>query len=521
MGLGFAGGTKQGFADAISASGADKLLPRLDGALSGLGGGYIVGGFVRDSLLGRASADIDISVPGDAVAVARHVAAALDGRLVVLGTEVRVARVVLDTGSGGTAADGRPWQLDFSSLGGDLERDLARRDFTVNAIAIDLRRLLTGAGDVDSGRLGLLDPYDGTRDLERGLVRSTGETAFRADPARLLRAVRLAAELGFAVEDETRAQIRRHAHRISEVAGERVRGELVRLLNVPGSGRSLAELHRLGLLLQMVPELGPAGGFPQPKEHYWNVLDHSLMTAAAVDYLLREGPWEHAGWALESVPWSAETAAYFRSSAGACSGATLLKLAAVLHDIAKPQTRSVGDDGRVRFLGHARAGACKATSILTRLRFSAREIGAVRTMVQHHLRPVQMSQQGMPSARAIYRFFRDTGEAGTVGAGIGTLYLSLADHLATRGPMLDAEGWREHAAVVSYTLAKRAEERARPRPAKLVDGHDLMDAFGLRPGPRLGALLEAVREARAAGEVASRRDALEMVGSLLEAEGKT
>ena len=157
-----------------------------------------------------------------------------------------------------------------------------------------------------------------------------------------------------------------------------------------------------------------------------------------------------------------------------------------------------------------------AAALMERLRFSAREIGAVETMIRNHLRPVQMSPQGVPSARAVYRFFRDTSEVG-----IDTLYLSLADHLATRGPLLDPAGWREHTGMVDRVLAQRAEERTRPPQAKVVDGHDLMDVFGLPPGPRLGELLEAIREAHAAGEIDTRQEALDYARNLIQTEGKS
>jgi poly(A) polymerase len=511
MGLGFAGGVEQSFMDRLAGSGASPLLLRVQRLLDERGAtGYLVGGFVRDALLERATGDIDIAVTGDACHLARHVAGALGGTYVLLDADNLVARVVL---AADAAEDGRPWQIDFSSIEADLEKDLARRDFTVNAMAVDLAQLKCDPADVR-----LIDPFGGRADVDRRLVRSVAEGVFEADPVRLLRAVRLAAELGFSIEDSTQALMERDAPLASGVAGERVREELLRLLDVPGSGRFLTYLHRVGLLLALVPELAQAADTEQPPEHHWKVLDHSLMTAAAVDYVLHEGPWEHAGdWALESVPWSAEIADHFRRGVGgACTGAALLRLAAMLHDVAKPRTRSIEADGRMRFLGHPQEGASMAAAIMERLRFSGREIGAVETMVRNHLRPVQMSPQGVPSARAVYRFFRDTAESG-----IDILFLSLADHLATRGPLLDPDGWREHTGIVERALARRVEEQARPGQVKLVDGHDLMDVFGLQPGPQLGGLLEAVREARAAGEIGTRQEALDHVRNLIQTEGKS
>jgi poly(A) polymerase len=238
----------------------------------------------------------------------------------------------------------------------------------------------------------------------------------------------------------------------------------------------------------------------------------------AVDFLLRQGDWKYADEEiLAAVPWSDELAEYFeRNISSASTGGALLRLAALLHDIAKPQTKTIEPDGRMRFLGHAQEGASLVVAILERLRFSTRETKLVETMVKYHLRPMQMSQEGLPTNRAVYRYFRDTGEVG-----VDTLFLNLADHLATRGPHLDRAGWLEHIGIVNYLLEKYNEQQSRPRTIKLVNGHDLMNTFGLNPGPLLGELLESVREAQAAGDVDTREGALEYVRKQLIAREDT
>jgi len=380
-------------------------------------------------------------------------------------------------------------------------------------MAIDMGELVN---DCRGARL--IDPFNGCEDLDRGIIRSVREEAFGEDAIRLLRAVRLAAELGFHIERDTGTQIRQYAHLITDIAGERVREELLRLLVVPGSGRFVKYLNELGLLMAVLPELAVTKGIKQPREHFWDVLDHSLEMVIAVDFLLRQGDWEHAdGELLTTVPWSAELAEHFerRVSSGS-TGATLLRLAALLHDIAKPQTRTVEPDGRMRFLGHAREGASLVAAILERLRFSTKETRLVETMVKYHLRPMQMSQDGLPTHRAVYRYFRDTGEVG-----IDTLFLNLADHLATRGPHLDRAGWQEHTRIVDYLLQQYYEQQSQVRPVKLIDGHDLINIFGLNPGPLLGELLESVREAQAAGEVTTREEAIEYARKHLTARKGT
>ncbi|UCB43287.1 MAG: CCA tRNA nucleotidyltransferase [Dehalococcoidales bacterium] len=507
MGLDLTKKVGKEFFENLAESGAMPLLTETSGLLSEFDvRGYVVGGFVRDTLLGRTTLDIDIAVATDALEVACRVADALNSKYVLLDETFGVARVIVT----GVHAVDEPWQLDFSSYEGDIEQDLARRDFTIDAMAIDIDQLIK-----DSRSVRLIDPFNGCEDLDRGVVRSVSESAFEADTVRLLRAVRLAAELGFSVDCDTEVQISQYAHQVSSVAGERVREELLRLLVVPESGQFIAYMDKLGLLTAVLPELDVLKGVEQPKEHFWDVFDHSLEMVVAVDFLLREGGWEHAnGELLSTIPWSTELARHFEQevSSGSTGGA-LLRLAALLHDIAKPQTKAIEPDGRMRFLGHAQEGALLTAAILERLRFSTKEIRLVETMVKYHLRPMQMSQGGLPTHRAIYRYFRDAGEAG-----IDTLFLSLADHLATRGPHLDRAGWQEHTHIVDYVLKQYYGQQSQVRPVKLVDGHDLINIFGLSSGPGLGELLEAVREAQAVGEVTTREDALEYVRGRLSTE---
>ena len=214
------------------------------------------------------------------------------------------------------------------------------------------------------------------------------------------------------------------------------------------------------------------------------------------------------------MPWSPELAAYFAASVSTRSShRVLLKVAALLHDVAKPQTRAPDERGRLRFLGHGSEGAGVAEAILERLRFSLKETGMVAAMVRHHMRPSQMSQgHEMPSHRAIYRYFRDTG-----GVGIDTLYLNLADHLATRGPGLVFDLWRRHNEMVAYVLASREEQR-QVGAGKLLDGHDLIRLFGMQPGPALGKVLEKVREEQSIGKLHTRTQALAYVSRLLGKE---
>jgi len=487
-------------------TGTSSLLATVNTLLAEQGvKSYLVGGFIRDALLKRDTADIDIALDADALEIAPRLAEALGGKFVRLDEANKVGRVVV---AGKKAPSGGRWQLDFSTFEGGIEHDLGRRDFTVDAMAVDL-------GALSQGDIPLIDPFNGRDDLKDRIIRAVSGTAFSSDAARLLRAVRLAAELDFTLDGQTEALVKRHAPLIAGVAGERVREELLRLLAVPDSGRVLPYLDELGLLTAIFPEMAKAKGVGQPKEHFWDVFEHSLKVVVAVDFLLHQGSWEYAGdEILAAVPWSDSLARHFaRPVSGGSTRRSLLKLAALLHDVAKPQTKALTEDGRTRFLGHGKEGAAVAVDTLERLRFSGKEVKLVEVMIKHHLRPGQMSQEGLPTHRAIYRYFRDCGEAG-----IDILFLSLADHLATRGPNLNLSGWQEHARLVDYVLAQHAEQEKLVTPAKLVTGHDLINIFNMKPGPRMGQLLESVREAQASGDLATREEALALVRERLETE---
>ncbi len=499
--------------------------------------GYIVGGFVRDLLLKRETNDIDIAVSGDAILIARTVAKEIAGKFVLLDDVNNVARVVVnrkDRQPKETPQDselhGAEWHFDFSSFTGDIKADLARRDFTISAMAVELTQFVTALASIKTGSrkattsapakrlvLKLIDPFSGREDLRDKIVRRVSEQVFEADATRLLRAVRLAAELNFSIESETESLIRRHSKAVAEVPGERTREEVLRLLALPRAAYYLRYLDKLGLLLALIPELAESRGVEQPTVHFWDVFEHSLQTVAAIEFLLRESDWEYSNEdMLSTAPWSDAIEKHLSQEVSSGSDhKVLLKLGGLFHDIAKPMTKSIDDTGRARFLGHTKEGATMTAGILERLRFSNREIGLVESLVYNHLRPVQMANDELPTQRAIYRYFRDTGEAG-----IDILLLALADYLASRGPLASMEEWRKHCQLVNYILAEHDKQQSEILPVKLIDGDDIMDAFDLAPGPLIGKLLTMVNEAHASGELGTRKEALALVQKELSTASK-
>ncbi|MFC1900695.1 CCA tRNA nucleotidyltransferase [Chloroflexota bacterium] len=488
----------------------DRIAPELWSLLNSLhqyfaGQGievYVVGGFIRDLLLGRDTADIDFCVSRDALKVASDVANEFGGKYIPLDEENQIGRVVVTSGK---KPQVKNLILDFNTIQGDIWLDLGRRDFTIDAMAISLENMSGGITE------SIIDPCNGRGDLRAGEIRVISEDAFKEDAARLLRAVRLAAELEFTIDEKTKTLIRTNAELITGVAGERVRDELLRLLTVRNTGKYITCLDELGLLIPLFPELGDTRGVEQPPEHFWDVFMHSLRTVSAVDYILGSGDWEYADEeVIAAVPWRSELAEHFDKEVS--SGSTrksVLRIAALLHDICKPRTKAL-DNGRIRFLRHGNEGAVLAAGILERLRFSSKETKLVATEIEYHMRPTQMSQEGLPTNRAIYRYFRDTGEAG-----LDILFLSLADHLAARGPNLDLVNWKDHAGLVEYVIGKYFEQKNIVQPPKTVDGYDIINIFGVSPGPEVGEVLEAVREAQATGDVNTRDEAIDFIKEFL------
>src|SRR5882672_9738713 len=422
----------------------------------------VVGGTVRDALLGRADADVDLAVERGALAVAERIAARLDATAVVLDAERGAARV---------AAPGL--QLDVSDFRAPtLAADLAARDFTVNALAVDLDRLLL------AGRAPIVDPTGGLADLRARRLRPAGPGVLDDDPLRALRGVRFEATLGLRLTPAAARAVRHAAQGLGHVAPERVRDELLILLALADTARALRRADALGLLAVVVPEVEAMRATAQPAPHRFDVLEHSLRAVAGCDRLLAR---------LDALaPYGEELAAHVAEplGGGAQRGAAL-KLAALLHDVSKPETRR-RVEGRVRFFEHDVLGARRARVIGERLRLPERVTAVVERVVRHHLRPMHLGHAAAITLRARYRFYRDLREDTR-----DLLLLVLADAAAVTGASPLAT-WRRAGVVRELFAGWREQREAATRPA-LLRGEDVMARFSLEPGPRVGWLLAQAR----------------------------
>ena len=447
---------------------------------------WLVGGAVRDALLGRETADYDIVVEGDPGDAARAVARE-GGRAACfeLSEEFGAWRVVARDGS---------WQVDIEPMRAPaLEGDLALRDFTVNAIAEPLH-----GGE-------RVDPLGGAADLRAGRLRAAGASAFAEDPLRVLRLVRAAVELELVPDSETLDRARSQARGLGTVSGERVLVELRRIVASPRPRAGIELMCELGALAVVLPELGALRGVKQSAYHHADVYEHTLEVLDRAAELTSPGGLA-AGEASLAVGGAAARAGALldESLADEMTRGQALRWGALLHDAAKPLTRAVRpQDGRVTFMGHDRLGAELARTVLGRLRASERLRAHVAGLVRHHLRLGFLVHEPQPPARrTLYRYLHT---CAPVQADV-TL-LSVADRLATRGRRSD-EAIAAHLRLAAEVLPAALDWHEQPQPEPLVRGDELAGELGIAPGPELGRLLEELAEARFAGEITSREEAI-------------
>ncbi len=464
---------------------------------------YLAGGAVRDALLGRESHDFDFAVPEHAIEVARAVARALGADFYVLDEAFEAARVIVKSESGPRDI------LDFTAFRGqDVDADLAGRDFTINAIAYDLR----------NGTL--LDPLSGGSDLRARLIRACSSHAIQDDPVRILRAVRQAAALGFKIETDTRKSLRDASNLLPTVSPERQRDELFRILDGPVPDSALKALDLLGTIPYFLPELAGMKGVTQSSPHVYDVWEHTLAVIRHLGGILAllgpdsEGLRNAEAFsglvAVRLGRYRQQFQDHFaRTLTPDRSLRSLLFFAALYHDVSKPATRSVDEQGRIRFLGHEAEGAKVVAKRATKYNLSNDEAARVQSIVANHMRfnllvsRMQAAAEA-PSRRSIYRYFRAAGDTG-----LDLIALGLADHWGMMEQTLDQGTW-DAATEVARALLENCLERPEESvtPPRLLDGNDIMREYGIESGPTVGELLEAIREAQAAGEVRDRATAL-------------
>ncbi len=461
---------------------------------------YLVGGAVRDAIMGKSSKDLDFVVPTDAIELAFRVGDHLNVPAFVMDRERDIGRVVLSA---------RRMTLDFARVRGpNIDADLRARDFTINALALPAEPVTS---------LKIIDVVGGVSDIQSRLIRYTHELSIVEDPVRAMRGIRLAAQLNFDITDETEIAIRRAAPLLAQISRERIRDELIKLLSVEVPGRAISKLYETGLLEHTIPKLALLKNVDQSVPHHEDAFAHTCRVLTSLSNLVTTILSEKTGknpWIEEIrrhlASYSADLAIHLnRDVGGSLTGTDVLRIAALFHDIGKAETGAVDErSGRIRFHRHEQIGAEVSQRAMTSLRFSNEAIAHVKQVIAAHMRPLWLSQIPKVSRRAIYRFNRDTGEAG-----VDVCLLALADELSLYSSDRQAKEVEPRMLdllkVVEGLIGnyfRRFQESVRPKP--LLNGRDLMNVFGLREGREIGRLLRIIEEAQAIGQISSRDEAL-------------
>ena len=460
---------------------------------------HVAGGAVKDCLLGLPISDVDVVFPPGAEGIATRFAVREGATRIALRQDEpdkMMERVI--------ARDADSTLLfDFTARRGtSIEDDLAGRDFTVTAMALPLPAFING----DFSRI--IDPFGGREAVKDKEIRALSDESFRQDPLRLLRAFRLAAELGFTIDGKTLAQIERDSALLGSVSGERVRHEIFRILEVSPCHPFIEAMDRVGILGREFPEMDAMKGIEQDGYHALDVWSHTMLCLKELEILLANPREEFGDAAADFRDYLADAFARGRSRAA------LLKLAILLHDAGKPGKASRDVEGQSHFYGHAAAGEAFAEAVAERLRLSKAERDYLKLLVVNHMHLVHLTAETSRSRRSVLHFFRKYGEDYRA-----LLLLFAADTRATVGPKMTPERVRLIREAVTGML-RLYEEDLLPRlqAPPLLAGGDLIERFGLKPGPLIGEILRKVEDARLEGLVIDRESALEVAGAILKKE---
>lgn len=451
---------------------------------------YIVGGYLRDVLLGRKRerVDIDLAVKKGAIPLARKFAHELKSGFVVLDKKRGCARVVLKSG-------GALCTFDFTDFRGkDLREDLLRRDFTINALAYDFLSL--GAYPDDS-QGALIDLYSGVADLRAGKIRAVSGSSLREDPLRIIRAFSFKAVLNFEIDAPTLVEGLRRKGGLKDVSFERIRDEFFKILESPNAYTVVRELDEHGILPIFLPEVKLMYNVEQGPYHHLDVWRHSLETLKQMDKLVKNMARNRRlnRYLNEEISFSRKRLA-------------LLKFACILHDIGKPEAK-VYKDERMVFYGHERAALKLVRRITERMKLSLDEYRALKKMVFWHLRPGYLVDNAVLTERARFRYFRDAGDEGA-----GILLLSIADQRSTRGPLSLEKDNKRHERIHRRLLGEFFARKDAKRTPRLINGHDLIRRLKLTPSPLFRKILDEVEEAQAAGEIKNKTEALKLAQAI-------
>ena len=437
---------------------------------------YLVGGAVRDFAMGKNSPDRDLIVSGaDARDFSLRLADFFNAAFVPLDEVNKIYRVVL------------PDKVNFfdvtNPVENSLDKDLARRDLTINAVAVNLRSL------------NIIDNFGGLCDISNKTLNAISEDNFVDDPLRILRVFRFMSVLGFAISDELLDIVKKHSQLLSVPAVERVNYELLKLFGGKAAYDAVLALDNAGILEMLFPFVKDLKKVPPNTHHHLDLFHHSLEVVRQIQLYYDEAQGDVKSH-LDEI------------SFGAHSRLAFLKYAGFMHDIGKFSTWTIEQDtGRHRFIKHDDAGAKLAVPYLKKLNFSNKQIEYIASMIKNHMYPSQVISAPDATEKSLMRFVRkmDTNA-------IDIIILAVADRLSARGEAVTVTMVNENISGLQklmdfYISVKDSLE---PLP-KLLSGNEVMQILNIKPSPLLGKIINELHEAQLSGDVMTKEHAIEFV----------
>ncbi len=451
---------------------------------------YLVGGAVRDILLGRIPEDLDFVMEDEPFSVAKKLSGIIEGSPFFLDREQGVVRFVEKGGR----------NFDFSPLIRSIENDLSLRDFTIDAIAYDLKRRT------------IVDPLRGIDDISKGIIRMTSVETLVADPLRLIRAFRLAGTLGFIIEPETLEAISENKSKIMDVSPERIRDEFFKILGIRNSAYLIAKMEESGLLSFMIPVVEEMKRIEQDTYHMEDVWTHTLICLEKLE-LICNGIESGSTEILDEFINNREHISSYMDEepVKGRSRRSLLKFLSLLHDSGKTRTAIRGIDSKIHFYGHEKESIEIAKSIARNLKLSTREVVFIENTMETYIYLTQLFYGKHESERTMARFFRRTEEF------ISSMLLFFADKMASRRDIKEFDNLYDfvnHFTYYYFNTYIPSKKRER-----LITGKDIMEIFGIPPGPIIGKILDLVDEKRLLGIIKTKNEAVEFAEKILKDKG--
>ncbi len=435
---------------------------------------YLVGGTVRDYYMGLESTDRDIIVMDeDARQFALKLSDLFNATFVPLDEENKIYRLVL------------PDKVNYidvtNPVGDSIEKDLMRRDLTINAIAVNIR-----TGEV-------IDISGGVTDIKNKCINYVNELNFVDDPLRLLRVYRFQALYGFQLAPETINAVCKYSDLIHKPAVERINYEILKLFSGEYAHIALENMNKTWLLEEIFPFVKELKQVPPNSHHHLDLFHHSIETVKQVQNLYNN--------AIDEVREHLECIDF-----GGFSRLAHLKLAAFMHDIGKFSTWTI-EEGKHRFIKHDDVGAKMSVKILKDLHFSNKQIDYISSMIKYHIYPSHVMTSPQITEKIMMRYVRKMDKNS-----IDAIILAQADRLSARGTEISDEIVERNITSLNMLLRFYLETRETLKPLpKLLDGNDVMKILNIKPSKKLGEIMEALHEAQISGDVLTRDHAVEFV----------